>query len=51
MSAPAVLDVEQIIDRNGVGRFQRRVLLICFGVLVVGMTKPRTTEVIARVAA
>jgi uncharacterized membrane protein len=27
------------------------VLLICFGVLLVGLTKPRTTEVIARVAA
>jgi len=35
MSAPAVLDVEHIIDRNGVGRLQRRVLLICFGVLIV----------------
>ncbi len=27
------------------------VLLICFGVLLVGLTKPRTTEVVARVAA
>jgi uncharacterized membrane protein len=27
------------------------VLLICVGVLLVGLTKPRTTEVIARVAA
>jgi uncharacterized membrane protein len=27
------------------------VLLICIGVLVVGLTKPRTTEVAARVAA
>jgi uncharacterized membrane protein len=27
------------------------VVLICFGVLLVGLTKPRTTEVIARVAA
>jgi uncharacterized membrane protein len=27
------------------------VLLICFGVLLVGLTKPRTTEAIARVAA
>jgi uncharacterized membrane protein len=27
------------------------VLLICFGVLLVGLTKPRTTEVVSRVAA
>ena len=37
---------ENVSPRRWVG-----VLLICFGVLVVGMTKPRTTEVIARVAA
>jgi len=37
---------ESVSPRRWIG-----VLLICFGVLVVGMTKPRTTEVIARVAA
>jgi len=35
MSAPAVLDVEGIIDRNRVGPLQRRVLLLCFGVLIL----------------
>ena len=35
MSASAVLDVEGIIDRNRVGRLQRRVLLLCFGVLIL----------------
>jgi uncharacterized membrane protein len=37
---------ETVSPRRWVG-----VLLICVGVLVVGLTKPRTTEVIARVAA
>lgn len=37
---------ESVSPRRWVG-----VLLICVGVLVVGLTKPRTTEVIARAAA
>jgi AAHS family 4-hydroxybenzoate transporter-like MFS transporter len=37
MSTPAILnvDIESIIDHNKVGRFQRRVLLLCFGVLIL----------------
>ena len=37
MSAPAIfeVDIEGVIDRNRVGRFQRRVLLLCFGVLIL----------------
>jgi AAHS family 4-hydroxybenzoate transporter-like MFS transporter len=37
MSLPATfnIDVESIIDRSSVSRFQRRVLLLCFGVLIL----------------
>lgn len=35
MSGPVVLDVEEVIDRSGVGAMQRRVLLLCCGVLIL----------------
>lgn len=35
MSVPATLEIQSLIDGHPVGRLQRRVLLLCFGVLVL----------------
>ncbi|TWF80340.1 AAHS family 4-hydroxybenzoate transporter-like MFS transporter [Pseudonocardia hierapolitana] len=35
MSAPPSTDLQRLIDRHGVGRLQRRVLLLCAGVLLL----------------
>lgn len=33
--APSTLSIEELVDRSRVGRLQRRVLLLCFGVLIL----------------
>lgn len=35
MSVPATLELQTVIDRHPVGRLQRRVLLLCLGVLIL----------------
>src|SRR3712207_2289098 len=35
MSAPVTIELQALVDRHGVGRPQRRVLLLCLGVLTL----------------
>lgn len=45
---PPTLELQSVIDRHPVGRLQRRVLMLCFGVLVLDGIDVAVVSFIAR---